>query len=491
MKELIIYAILFSITLFSCVQNKDTSSDNVLINSIENNLLPELLIEGEKVDAYNILERMEHYNVPGVSIAFLDKGKILWARGYGYADVEKQLPVDEKTLFEVASISKPVAAMAALYLVEQGKLGLDDDVNQFLKDWKIEENEFTSEEKVTLRRILSHSAGLTVTGFEGYAKSDTVPDIIQVLKGEKPANSGRIYPDVKPGSICRYSGGGYTVMQKMLTDITGQGFPELMDEFVLSKINMESSTYEQLLPEDMYSKAAQAYQGNGSVIPGEWHTYPEMAAAGLWTTPTDLLKYASEVYKSYRGESNKVLSQDMIMEMLTPQINSQGLGPNLGGDNENITFGHFGANAGYRCQLFIYTLTGQGIAVMTNSENGGALINEIMRSFSKVLDWPHYRPVTKSVLPRGKEELDYFAGRYLLNLGDQDLIIRLSVKEGYLEAFQEWDNFEFKIYPEAENQFFGLHEGVPLFEFVEGDGGRLERIIVQEGSQVYHFNKIN
>lgn len=381
--------------LVSCTTKSDP--DIASIETIENNLLPSLIVEGEAVEGMNIYDRMEHYQIPGVSIAFLNDGKIEWAKGYGYTSTDRRDAVDEFTLFQAASISKPVAALAALKLVEEGKIGLDENVNQYLVDWQVEENEYTEKEKVTLRRLLSHSAGLTVHGFGGYAFNDEVPTIIQVLNGEEPANSARIYPDTIPGSIQRYSGGGYTVMQKMLTDITGKEFPQLMDEYVLSRIGMESSTYQQPLPADLQENVALGHRGNGEMIEGEWHTYPELAAAGLWTTPTDLLKYAAEVQLSYAGESNLVLSQEMTEEMLTPQMKNQGLGLGLGGSGEQISFGHGGANEGFRCNVYAFTKRGQGVAIMTNGDRGGELMSEILRSFSREYNWESYHPTVKSI----------------------------------------------------------------------------------------------
>ncbi len=198
----------------------------------------------------------------------------MWAKGYGYTSNDSTQLVNENTLFQAASISKPVAAMAALALVEKGKLDLDANVNLYLEGWQVEENKFTSEEKITLRRILSHSAGLTVHGFGGYASGDKVPDIIQILNGEEPANSGRIYPDTRPGVQYRYSGGGYTIMQKILCDITGKDFPALMDELVLSKIGMNYSSYEQPLPDALWDNAARAHDGGGEMIEGQMALLP-------------------------------------------------------------------------------------------------------------------------------------------------------------------------------------------------------------------------
>lgn len=477
MKNLIFILLTVTVLIISCKQ-KEADKDVALIDEIENNLLPAVIIEGDSLVTYNIHERMEYYKIPGVSIAFLNNGDIKWAKGYGYLTADSSSQVNENTLFQAASISKPVTALAALHLVEGGKLGLDDDVNQYLKDWQVEENEYTSNEKVTLRRILSHSAGLTVHGFGGYSATDTVPDIIQVLNGENPANSDPIYPDIIPGTIYRYSGGGYTVMQKMLTDITGMEFPGLMDEYVISKIGMTNSTYQQPLPANLEENAAAAYRTGGRMVEGRWHTYPEMAAAGLWTTPSDLLKYALEVQNSLKGESNKIISQEMTEEMLTAQIDSHGLGPAVGGKGDSIRFFHSGGNEGYRCQVMAYGKLGPGVAIMTNSDNGGELIAEIMRSFSHVYGWNIDKPVTKRIIDADDIDLTEFEGEYVLKWQGEDMVVEISAVNDHLEGTQLWSGLSFKIYPESELLFFSKDDGASI-EFKKDELGEITEVQIQ------------
>ena len=487
MKHLSIFCAGLCILLVSCTTNSDSDID--LIETIENKLLPSLQVEGEEVDGFSIQERMEYYHIPGVSIAFLNEGKIAWAKGYGFTCADSSRLVDENTLFQAASISKPLAAFAALALVEEGKIGLDDDVNLYLKGWQVEENKFTMEEKVTLRRILSHSAGLTVHGFGGYASDDEVPGMIQILNGEEPANSGRIYPDTTPGVQYSYSGGGYTIMQKMLTDVSGKAFPELMEESVLSKIGMDQSTYQQPLPDALGVDAACGHNAGGEMIEGRWHTYPEMAAAGLWTTPTDLLKYAMEVQKSYDGESNLILSQEMILEMLTPQMNNHGLGPGVGGSGELITFGHGGSNAGFRCNLYAFTKMDQGVAIMTNGDRGGQLMTEILRSFSAAYGWETYKPDLKTIVSLGGEEINKLAGQYQWTFQGRDYYLEITILENHLKGIQAWDDFSFEIYPETATKFFSKDDGTN-FEFSMDEEGAVTGITVYEGSREYFFRKI-
>lgn len=484
MKKLIYILLALTILIASCKQ-KEADVDLALINKIENNLMPTVVIEGDSILSFNIYERMEHYNVPGVSIAFMNDGQIKWAKGYGYFSTDTSVAINEQTLFQAASISKPVAAMAALKLVDEGKLKLDDDVNLYLEGWQVEENKYTESEKVSLRRILSHSAGLTVHGFEGYSVNDTVPDIIQILNGVEPANSGRIYPDTIPGSIYRYSGGAYTVMQKMLTDISGLKFPDLMEESVLSLLGMTNSTYRQPLPPELKGNAAPGHRSDGSMIEGRWHTYPEMAAAGLWTTPSDLLRYALEVQYSMKGESNKIISQAMTEEMLTPQMDSHGLGPGVNGEGDSLRFSHGGANEGYRCQLMAFAKTGPGVAIMTNSDNGGPLMSEIMRAFSHVYNWTFSKPVIKKIIDDDKINLSLFIGEYILIWQDEELVLEISRDGDHLAAKQLWDGFSFDIYPETELLFFNKEDGAS-FEFISNESGEIKEIIIEDQ---YYFRK--
>ena len=296
------------------------------IARIENGLLPAVVIKGQPPQSMTVADRMAHHKVPGVSVAFFDHGQILWTRAYGLADVASKTGVTPDTLFQAASISKPVTALAALRLVQDGKLTLDEDVNVKLRTWKVPDNVFTAKEKVTIRRILSHSAGLTVHGFPGYASDDPLPTVVQILNGDKPANTDPIRVDVVPGTLWRYSGGGYVVLQTLLSDVTGKPFPQIMSELVLRPAGMTHSTYEQPLPKNRAQEAATPYRANGDPVKGGSHTYPEMAPAGLWTTPSDLARVAIEVQAEYAGKSSKILSQDIARQMLTRQIGTWGLG---------------------------------------------------------------------------------------------------------------------------------------------------------------------
>lgn len=343
----------------------------------------------------SLAELMAAYNVPGLSIAVIDNYQVEWAKGYGVIEPSSKTPVTPETLFQAGSISKPVAATSALYLVEQGKLSLDEDVNKKLTSWKVPENEFTKAEKVTLKRLMSHTAGLTVHGFPGYDVDEPRPTLAQIFNGEKPANTAAIRVDTVPGTKWRYSGGGVTIAQQLMIDVTGKAFPALMRETVLDKVGMSSSSYEQPLPAARAKLTAGGTYSDGKAVHGRWHIYPEMAAAGLWTTPTDLARFAIEIALSKQGKSNRILSQGMTREMLTPVMEQVGLGFFLEKDNPG-QFGHNGADEGFQALLSMNADTGKGVAIMANSDNGIAVANVLLRRVAKEDAWNYKLPQEES-----------------------------------------------------------------------------------------------
>lgn len=327
-------------------------------------------------DTWRPVRSMAEIKVPAVSIAVIQDGAIEWARAYGLA-------ATPSTLFQAASLSKPVAAMAALHMAQYGNFELDTDVNSYLSSWQVPGNEFTAREKVTLRRILSHTAGLTVHGFRGYAEDEPVPSLAQVLDGQLPANSAPIRVDATPGSLYRYSGGGYTVLQLLLEEKFKRSFPVLMQRIVLDRLGMRMSTFEQPLPPERAGRAAVGFRETGRSYTGGWHVYPEMAAAGLWTTPTDLARFAIEAARAASGESNRVVERGMAALMSNAPAGRHALGFVSSGE----WFEHGGANAGYRAHLWCRKNASAGAVVMTNSDTGAKLIGAIRYALAKEYGW--------------------------------------------------------------------------------------------------------
>jgi len=466
------HAMWLLLLLLSCQAGKQ-SAPYAHVGQIENGLLPAIVIKGEASPGMSMDDRMRHYRVPGVSMAIIDQGRIVWARGFGHHSFDSLRAVDEGSMFQAASISKPVAGMAALSLVEEGLLSLDEDVNSQLKSWQLPQNRFTADSVVSLRRLLTHSAGLTVHGFRGYAAGEAVPTTIQVLNGEKPANSAAIVADTFPGSLWRYSGGGYTVMQQMMCDATQQDFPSIMQQRVLDKIGMQHSTYVQPLPEALHAQAAIGHRADGQAVAGNWHTYPEMAAAGLWTTPSDLALYILEVQQSLAGKSNKVLSQEMTAHMLSKHLNDWGLGPALHGEGDSLSFGHGGANEGYRCIFFAFARKGQGVVIMTNGDRGSSLADEILRAVDRVYGWGRFTPEEKAAVQLTDHQLAEFAGTYRLN--DQ-IQFEIRPADRQLLLHQLWDDVQLQLYAESDTAFFEPENGYELV-FSRDESGRVQQFV--------------
>jgi CubicO group peptidase (beta-lactamase class C family) len=477
-------------TLQSKTPVKSTPSTNATIEEriarIENGLLPMLILTGSADPRMKLAERMKHYKTPGISIAVLNDHKIEWARGYGFLENGGNTPVTAETVFQAGSISKPVSAMAALRLVQEGKLLLDEDVNQKLTSWKVLENQYTKEQKVTLRRLISHTAGVTVRGFDGYAASQLMPTLLQVLNGEKPANSAPIRVDVQPNTQNRYSGGGFTVIQQLMIDVTKKPFQEFMQETVLQKLNMKRSTFVQPLPGKFHHSAAIGHRASGEKLSGNWYSYPEMAAAALWSTPGDLAQFAIEMQKSHLGKSNKILSQEMTRQMLTPQFGGMGLGISLKGSPKPFRFSHSGSTEGYNCLLIGFIDSGKGAVIMTNSDNGNDLIMEVMRAIAREYEWPDLLAEKRTVVPLDAKVYEGYTGEYDLGAGFTFLI---SSENGKLFG-QPKGRSRAELFPESETDFFAMMPGIPAFKFVKDTNGQVQEIILKQAGTERKGKKI-
>ncbi len=341
-------------------------------------------------DPTDIESLMELYEVPGVSVAVINDFKLDYVEVHGVRSETTLEPVTEQTLFQAASLSKSVSAAGVMNLVQEGIVSLDTDVNDYLTSWQVPHNALQDSEHVTLRRLLSHTAGMTVGGFRGYRYTESVPSLIQILNGEPPANSAPIVVDLMPGSQFRYSGGGYVVMQQAVEDVTGATYPEFIRGRVLRPIGMDNSTYEAPLPALLLDSAASGYYASGVAVPGGHHIYPEIAAASLWTTSTDLARILIELQLSLRGESNRVLSRENAELLLTEVKRNYSLGFDLWNHRGQLYFGHRGANDGFRCRMVAHLTEGYGVVILTNSDNGSELSDAVVRLIGQREGWPGY-----------------------------------------------------------------------------------------------------
>ena len=336
-----------------------------------------------------VAELMEEFGVPGVSVAVIQDFKIHWAKAYGVADVETGQLVDIETMFQAASISKPVAAMGVLRAVQDGLFSLDDDINDILDSWTLDGREFTRNRPVTPRTLTSHTSGLgDGFGFPGYDPEQPLPTTVQILEGHELSNVGSVFMEREPLTFYEYSGGGVTVMELALSDVRRRPFVDVLQEGVLAPIGMTRSSYAQPISPEHNQNAARAHDNNGESRGPKWHVYPEHAAAGLWTTPTDLARLIIEVQRSASGESNRVLSQSMIQEMLNPVgVGPFAVGFTVSKIGEGWYFSHGGSNWGFRALMLAHKVKGYGLVVMTNADQGSTVINEISRRIQYTYNW--------------------------------------------------------------------------------------------------------
>jgi CubicO group peptidase (beta-lactamase class C family) len=389
------------------------------IDRIVDAIPPAVVVEGQPVGMTSLSRLMAALHVPGVSVAVIHNGQLEWARGFGVTKSGGP-PVTPDTLFEAASISKPVTALAVLQLVQAGRLGLDTDVNQYLKTWRIPSNRFTARAKVTLRELLSHTGGMSVDGFVGYDVGTPLPTIVQTLDGLPPSNNLPVRVEVTPDTAFRYSGGGYTVIRQLLEDVTGKPFAELMQESVLKPLGMVHSTFEQPLPPDRQPGAATPHNREGEALRHGARIYPELAPDGLWSTASDIARYAIGVQHSLAGRHGAILSPGMAQLMLKPRLNHWGLGPIIGDNARHPYFTFSGGIFGFPCFFFAFN-RGDGVVVMTNGENGYPLAIELVRSIAHEYGWRDFQTVVKRAISVDPKSLDSYAGAY--RISDEDIAV--------------------------------------------------------------------
>lgn len=445
--------------------------------AVERGLLPAVLVEGAPSAARGLEDEMRTLKVPGVAIAVVRGGKLDWAKGYGVT-AQGGAAVDAETLFQAGSVSKPVAAVAALALVQDGTLALDAPINTALKTWTLPENDFTRATPVTLRRLLSHTAGTTVHGFPGYAPGAPTPTPAQILDGAAPANTAPVRVDQPVGASYRYSGGGYTIAQLAMIDAAGAPFPTLARKTVFKPLGMDRSTYEQPLPVGTRNVAL-AHDAAGAQIDGGFHVYPEMAAAGLWTSASELARFVVEVQDAAHGRG-KVLSEKTAREMLTPQPGGWGLGFKVTGQGKALAFFHDGSNAGYKATLIGHPETGDGAVILTNGDQGYQLGQEILRGIAVAYGWTDNRPVVRKPVALPLAAQRPFAGVFeIKDLGTFDIreadgAMRVEIRKGQA----------FKLIPSSSQAFFIAEQDI-VVTFEDADHGT-----VAADGQTFRFQRV-
>ena len=445
----------FLLLLLQCLsaataQQPYSKAVNEQIARVEANLSGGLVIDGK---TYTLSERMKHYNVSGLSVAVIDNSQIVWAKGYGYADKKEERKVTANTLFEPGSISKSLNAVGILQLAQQGKLDLYQDINQYLVNWKFPYDTVSHGKKITTAQLLSHTAGLGVHGFPGYQRDSAIAAVTDILDGRAPSNTEAVRSVIEPGKESRYSGGGILITQQMLTDLTKQRYEQYIYEHVLRPLGMTNSSYNQPPAVSQRKGLATGYKSNGNEVPGKYFVYPEKAAAGLWTTPTDICKYILEIQQAYQGKSSKVLNQEMVKLHVTPYKNDVAMGTFIQNRNGEKYFDHTASNEGFS-GLFIGGLTnGKGAAIFVNSDDA-TIAFELVNSIALAYNWTGFRkPEEITTVPVNDSITSKYIGEYILDG------FLSEIKKGKDGLYLWTDGINSKMYFTSSTNFRNLELG--------------------------------
>lgn len=383
---------------------------------VENNLRG--WVEIKDSVGWNIQDRMKHYRINGLSIAVIENYKVAWAKGYGWADTLTKRRVTSKTLFQPASIGKSIHAVGVAQLATDGRLSLDSDINRYLKTWKFPYDSTAHGKTITVRQLLSHTAGLTVHGFDGYKMGRPLPTITQILDGLPPANNPAVRSYTQPGHEFRYSGGGYTISGLMVQDITGIPYAQYMRRSVLNPLGMHNTYYYGETGAKQRKNMATAYRYDGLPIGYSYHVYAEDACgASLWSTPTDIAKFIIEVQVALKNGS-AILQGTMVQQLLTPVIGNSGMGFFIEDKNGARYFHHSGLNEGFVADYYASAEGGYGVVIMANTDLAANIdiTEEIVNSVAKVYGWKNfYNPVVKEEVVPQQNLAARYVGSYSFN----------------------------------------------------------------------------
>jgi CubicO group peptidase (beta-lactamase class C family) len=404
------------VVVISCVSvaaitsGQTGASPKERLAAVDDHLTRYVVLENSDHQYMQLALQMESLHVPAVSMAAIRNGRIDWAQAYGVASLGGERAT-ARTLFGAASMSKPVTAIGVLKLVEDGKIDLDTDVNHYLKRWKIPESAFTSEKRVTVRELLNHTSGIGTHNGELYDPSQPIPTYLQLLNGENPAKTPPVRVEAAPGTKFAYSNGGYLVLALLVEDVTGETFAHFMKRAVLDPIGMRDSTFDAPLPSSWASRGATGYWEDGKTgVPPAKFVEPNLAAGGLWTTPTDLAKFLIEIQREYEGASHQVLHQRTAQMLAKPGLGGWGLGFRVGGSPGEPFISHEGS-AAFQDDMLVY-LHGDGFIVMTSGGDGGRLADELIRSAGTVYNFPDFRPVERTAVEVSPKVLSQYTGKY-------------------------------------------------------------------------------
>ncbi len=383
-------------------------------SQLERGIRGQVKFLGESENFSSITDKILEYNIPALSLAVIHQGKIEWADTYLNANFPEESKLDCASIFQAASLSKPVTVLAAMRMHATGAIDLDQNIQEYLKDYVLPPGKQTAENPVTLRNIFSHTSGITSGGYEGYSKDLPLPSDIDILQGASGVNSPPIEVVNPPNETLAYSGGAYTLAEVALQDIFANEFSDFMKEWILEPAGMKHSAFTQPLITSKPNQVVRGYTQSGTVLEGGWRNHPEQAAAGLWSNASDLAKFLLEIYNAYQGKSS-IFSQSVIKSMLEDERDGLVYGFIINRSNDDISLTHYGGNAGYRTGMTISLTTGNGLVYLIDSDNGGNLGNELLLSAAQVYEWPHFQQMEVQRTNVSSEVLKQLPGEYKWN----------------------------------------------------------------------------
>ena len=445
------------------------------IKQVETSLNPSLIF-GDTLPNNSIEQRLRETHVKGLSIAVIQNYKIHWAKGYGWADSAENRKVNLETRFQAASISKSLNSMGILKLAEQGRLNLGADINNYLKSWKFPYDSLSKNKEITTLHLLSHTAALGVHGFPGYNRKDSFPSLMQVLNGTRPANTGAIRSFGEPGKAFRYSGGGTTISQQLLMDITGKPYADWMWKHVLKPLGMKNSSFQQ--PPTDTSNLATGYYGNGEPVKGKYHVYPEQAAAGLWTTPSDLARYIIDCQLTLAGKKGKILSAASMRHRMAPYIDKNAaLGVFVEKKGDQLWFTHNGGNEAFLCTSWGSMEGGNGVVIMINGEDF-SVVNEVLNSVATVYKWEgFFKPEFRKTISIPKDILALYTGNF--KMGKDTLSLELCGDQLCIRQNRQPVN-GYKVYFTDKTHFSIKEEAATSFTLLFNAAGKLEALELKD-----------
>lgn len=480
-KFVVLTLIIISVTSYSSVRKEVNDSINQHVNSgcihpeesierkvrLENGIRSQVKFLGEAENLSSIKNKMLEYKIPALSIAVIDQGHIEWADIYKNPHFSEVQRLNCTSIFQAASLSKPVTVLAAVRMHSAGEIDLDKNIQSYLKDFVIPQGKQTADNPVTFRNIFSHTSGISPGGYEGYTTDLALPSDLDILKGSSGVNTPAIAVIAPPNETLAYSGGGYTLAELALQDIYDDKFSNIMKKWILEPVGMKHSDFTQPLPASKLNQAVKGYTQSGQVIDGGWHNYPEQAAAGLWSNSIDMAKFLIEIYKAYQGKST-IFSQSEIQSLLSQERDHSVYGFIIDRSGGSISITHYGGNAGYRTGMTINLTTGNGLVYLTNSDNGGSLGNELLLSASQVYGWQHFKQTDVHRNEVSSDVLRGLSGEYKWN-NQIDLPIRFDESNNQISLFFP-NGDEYKLTPIRGNELDFIHpnSGVKV-SFIKND----------------------